>query len=157
MTKKRYDENILQNRPIGELNAEAFEARMNALFEHYSIERTHPLGLEWLAICLAMDHVPGFQPQSRPGAPRKRNASDRVFVIMDFCRIQKEEPKGTSDSSIFDKMSEDQHWIDQGLDKDALRNIYYQSRKPRIASEMLSELENMLALVEAKKLPKDQL
>lgn len=41
--------------------------RINALLDHYEINRNHPERWQLLAFCLAWEFVPGFAPARKPG------------------------------------------------------------------------------------------
>jgi len=59
--------------------------KMDALFDHYKIDRNHPRKWEQLAFCLAWEHVPGFAPQRRQGRKVGQQTHGLDFQLFTAC------------------------------------------------------------------------
>jgi hypothetical protein len=92
-------------RPLGlwgkQLLIREVEAKFNLLFRHYGIELSDRSRLQRLAICLALDHLPGMKvvdEQARKGAPQKWNVLQAKEFVELIDKIKNERGKGVEDA-----------------------------------------------------------
>jgi hypothetical protein len=57
-------------------------ARLDALFAHYEIDQEEEDGWKRLALCLALAHIPGFQPTPIQGRSRTRGRDDINLIMV---------------------------------------------------------------------------
>ncbi len=123
------------------VHAEMFR-KLELLLDHYQIDRGPD---QWavLALCLAQDHVPGFQRIKPSGRPR--TSSDALGLIPAYAtlcieRLQQEvAPKKMKIIEATKILSERSPWKEARKTPEVIRALYYKGKKDARAVAMLRD------------------
>jgi hypothetical protein len=146
------DHPILGKHPEWTPTTDETLALLAALFKHHGIpdpknddDLFNAFGN--LALCLAEEFVPAFQPRKSPGRRREWSASDSLGVIEEYSRLKTASPS-LSDNDIFAQMAEYEIYKKRRKTAAAIRDIYNRAKKAKanflLRSAVLERLPKLL-------------